>query len=410
MSFRTLAALFAFIIGGFAIAAGADARDRGRDRDGNWVLLATRSVDLKKEDDRIDVGTGKGRFRSVMIVGKDRLIDINRVTVATEGQPFVEKRRLKLEHGQRSRPIRFSREGQAIKHVDLSYRLHIGAAGPAKVELWGLRASPDVPTARSKSPSRTTTTAAAATAPQGEETDGAGAVMFGVLEVGSDVEQDVFKLGREYGRFGRIRLRAQGNAVQIKEVRVIYTGGAPDVLALSGEVAANEQTDWLDLKGDRFIREIHFVYAGRSRSKARLEVYGEYAESWFRPGSGTGAFSSANKGWLYLGGQSPLFVSIRRGLGYETDIVSVARNRGFKSLRLDVKNRAITLNQIKVVYSDDSSDIFAERQKVNGGTSYGPVELKSRRPIKQIEISYRSRIFDTQARGKGYAFVEFWVR
>ena len=56
-----------------------------------------------------------------------------------------------------------------------------------------------------------------------------------------------------------------------------------------------------------------------------------------------------------------LFVSIRRGLGYETDVVSVARNRGFRNLRLDVKNRAITLNWIKVIYADGSSDVFAER-------------------------------------------------
>ena len=82
-----------------------------------------------------------------------------------------------------------------------------------------------------------------------------------------------------------------------------------------------------------------------------MEIYGEYADSWFQPGSGSGAFATANDGWLYLGGQAPLFFSIRRGLGFETDVVSVARNRGFRSLRLDVKNRAITLNRIKVIYS-----------------------------------------------------------
>jgi hypothetical protein len=103
-------------------------------------------------------------------------------------------------------------------------------------------------------------------------------------------------------------------------------------------------------------------------------------------------------------------VSIRRGLGFETDVVSVARNRGFRSLRLDVKNRAITLNQIKVIYADDSSEVFAERQRVAGGSSFGPVDLRSGRPVKQIEISHRSRIFDSTAEGSGYAFVEFWAK
>jgi len=382
-----------------------------RDRDDNWVLIGTRSVDLKKEEDRIDVGASKGRFRAIVLVGMDRLIDINRVTVTTDGNPHIVKERMKLEGGENSHPINFSREGRIVRHVELSYRLHLGAAGPAKVELWGLRAPQDTPVARSEPPPKTTPVLKGTPATQADdETAGSGAVMFGVHQVGSETDHDVFRLGREYGRFGRIRLRARGNAVRINEVRVIYAGGEPDVLAVNAEIPADERTAWLDLKGDRFIREIHFVYSSQSRSQARLEVYGEYAESWFRPGSGTGAYSSANDGWLYLGGQSPLFVSIRRGLGYETDVVSVARNRGFRNLRLDVKDRAITLNQITVVYSDGSSDIFADRQRVDGGGTYGPVELKSRRPVKEIQVSYRSRIFDSQAQGSGHAFVEFWAK
>ena len=379
-----------------------------------WVWIGTRSVDLKKEEDHLDVGVGKGRFKSIMLVGLDRLIDINRVTVITDGAPHIEKRRLKLERGQRSRPITLGREGQVVRRVDLSYRLHLGAAGPANVELWGLRALAGEPAQVSEpSPTRPATTAAAAAAPSAlEATDGDGAVLFGVQETGTGADPDVFKLGREYGKFARVRLRALGAAVPIKELRVVYAEGEPDVFAFDAQLAlaADARTEWLDLNGDRFIKELHFVYAGPRRSKARLEIYGEYADSWFQPGSGTGAFSSANHGWLYLGGQAPLFLSIRRGLGYETDVVSVARNRGFRNLRLDVKNRAITLNRIKVIYSDGSSDVFAERQRVAGGSSFGPVELKSERPVKQIEISHRSRFFDSQAEGSGYAFVEFWAR
>jgi hypothetical protein len=63
-----------------------------------------------------------------------------------------------------------------------------------------------------------------------------------------------------------------------------------------------------------------------------------------------------------------------------------------------------------VIYADGSSDLFAERQRVAGGASFGPVELKSELPVKQIEISHRSRIFDSKAEGSGYAFVEFWAR
>jgi hypothetical protein len=383
----------------------------------SWVWIGTRSVDLKKEEDRIDVGVGKGRFKSLMLVGVDRLIDIDRVTVVTDGAaPRLEKRRLKLQKGQRSRPIQLGKDGQSVRHIDLSYRLHLGAAGPANVELWGVRVATAAPAIASPEPSARRPAAAAAapaapTAPGGEETDGAGAVLFGVHEVGTAADEDVFKLGRQYGRFARLQLRALGGTVELKELRVTYAGGEPDVLAVNGDVGTDEPTPWLELKGDRFISEIAFVYPAQSRrGKARLEIWGEYADSWFQPGSGTGAFATANNGWLYLGGQSPLFVSIRRGLGFETDLVAVARNRGFRSLRLDVKNRAITLNRIKVIYTDESSDVFGERQRVAGGSSFGPVDLKPGRPVKQIEISHRSRIFDSQAEGSGYAFVEFWAK
>lgn len=375
------------------------------------VWIGTRSVDLNKEEDRIEVGASKGRFKSLVLVGLDRVIDINRVTVITDGAPHVDNRRLKLQRGHRSRPIVLGREGQPVKHVELSYRLHLGAAGPANVELWGWRVSPPPPVAHSEPSSPMPTAAAKSVAPSVEGPEGPGAVLFGVQELGSDTDHDVFKLGRQYGRFARLRLRALGGTVPLTEVRVLYAGGEPDVVALNAELAAEQNSAWLDLDGDRFIREIHFVYPSpTSRGKVRLEVYGEYAESWFQPGSGEGAFSTANDGWLYLGGQSPLFVSIRRGLGYETDTVAVARNRGFSRMRLDVKNRAITLNHIKVIYADGSSDVFGDRQRVAQGSSFGPVELKAERAVKEIEISHRSRIFDSAAQGSGYAFVEFWAK
>src|SRR5262249_61072566 len=123
----------------------ANGKDRGRhhtrEPDANWVLLATRSIDLKKEDGRVESGANKGRFTSRMVVAVDRRIDIYRVTIATDGDPYIDAERLKLEHGRRSQPIKFSHEGRVIEQVDLSYRLDLGAGGPAQVECWGLRAS-----------------------------------------------------------------------------------------------------------------------------------------------------------------------------------------------------------------------------------------------------------------------------
>ena len=32
------------------------------------------------------------------------------------------------------------------------------------------------------------------------------------------------------------------------------------------------------------------------------------------------------------------------------------------------------------------------------------------KPVREIQVSYRSRLLDGAATGKGYAFVEFWAQ
>ena len=100
---------------------------------------------------------------------------------------------------------------------------------------------------------------------------------------------------------------------------------------------------------------------------------------------------------------------MKKGLGYENDTVAVARNWGFNRLRLDVKDRAITLNRLTVVYGDGTTDVVPVGARVDAGSSFGPINLKPK-PVREIQLSYRSRILDAQATGKGYAFVELWAQ
>ncbi len=251
-----------------------------------------------------------------------------------------------------------------------------------------------------------------------------GDVLFGVQQVGFGVDRDVIKIGREFGKFDKVSLRVLDNEIFINEMRVVYSDGEPDVLAVNATIPANSRTKKFELKGDRFIKEVQLVYKSRPNFKgqARVEVYGEFAEGWFPRNPGAGGIASvassgdafkhgSNRGWLYLGGQQPKFfsVSLKKGIGYETDEISVARNWGFNRMRLDVKDRAITLNKITVLYGDGTNDTIPVAQKVDGDSSYGPVDLQ-RKPISAIQVSYRSRVFDAQAKGKAQAFVEFWAQ
>ncbi|MEZ5849999.1 MAG: DUF2541 domain-containing protein [Hyphomicrobiaceae bacterium] len=413
------------------------------------VTLAEETVGKILPDiDRIDTRSIPGRFSGIRVYSLDgSVVDIRKIDIKyADGSVFTEDRgrNIRLDAVDvRTRPIGPSNGVGREKFIDqivMHYKAPIGQGQKARVRIVGLTSRSGARAVRpnggsggtpvSSAPTRPTSGVPVAVAPTipkantarpGTVTAG-GDVLFGAQHVGFGIDRDVIKVGSEFGKFDKIRLRVLDNDIFINELRVVYSNGDPDVLAVAANVPANARTKWFTLKGDRFIREIQLVYKSRPgfRGQARIEVYGEYAEGWYGPGptataggpiqvTGEAFKHAGNRGWLYLGGQQPLFFSIKKGLGYETDTVSVTRNWGFNRLRLDVKDRAITLNKLVIEYGDGTSDTIPVGQKVDSGLSYGPIGLKPK-PIKDIKVSYRSRLLDAQAKGKGYAFVEFWAQ
>ena len=417
------------------------------------ITLAEEKVRrIIREVDRIDVRSVPGKFRGIRVYALEgSAVDIQKIDVRySDGSVFTEDR---------GRPIRLDTRDvrtrlmgpddgngpeKFIDEIVMYYKTAPGESRQAAVRVVGVTSNSGARAIRAferdrggpppVAVSRTdraesgnvaaTPTAPVPTAAQPGSITAGGDVLFGVQDVGFGVDRDVIKVGRDYGKFDKIRLRVLDNDIFIQEMRVVYSNGDPDVLAVAANVPANTRTKWFTLKGDRFIKEIQLVYRSRPNFKgsARVEVYGEFAEGWYaRPTSAAGsgqivsegeAFKySSNRGWLYLGGQQPKFfsVSLKKGIGYETDVISVARNWGFNRMRLDVKDRAIQLNRITVVYNDETNDTIPVSQKIDGNSSFGPVDLK-RKPIKEIQVSYRSRVFDKNATSKAQAFVEFWAQ
>jgi hypothetical protein len=247
------------------------------------------------------------------------------------------------------------------------------------------------------------TTAAPTATPAGRATEG-GDVLFGAQYVGFGVDRDVIRVGNEIGKFDRIRLRVLDNDIFINELKVIYANGETDTLAVNANVPKNSRTNWIDLHGDRFIKEIQMVYKSKPsfRGQARVEVFGQYAPGWLGP---QGEGRKYNQGWVLLGAQTAGFV------GFDKDVIPVGANEGgFKKIRVTVKDRAITLNEIRVLYTDGTDETIPVRTRVDAGGTYGPIDLKGERrvAIDRIEAKYRSRFFDASARGKGSAIVEVW--
>jgi hypothetical protein len=235
----------------------------------------------------------------------------------------------------------------------------------------------------------------------GQTTPG-GDVLLGAHYVGSVTDRDVIRVGDEMGQFAKIRLRVIGNDIHINELKVFYANGVSNAIAVDADIPKNSRTDWIDLRGDQFIKEIQMVYRARPslNGQARIEVFGQYAPSWLAL---NGDAHKYNQGWVLLGAKTAGFV------GFDEGIIPVGGNEGgFARIRISDRDRAITLNEVKVIYVGGLEKTIPIHARVDAGGTYGPIELKGETPIDHIEAKYRSRFFDSSAIGKGAAIVEFW--
>jgi CBS domain-containing protein len=355
-----------------------------------------------------------------------KLFDIRRVQVVySDGTVWDEDRQIDMYWGERSRPINPTYESRFIDQIKISQE---PGYGRGRLQIIGIqdregrrmdRAGGDGErySERSDRPEhlvsdrreraeniavKPTVPVATPTSP-GQATAG-GDVLFGAQYVGFLTDRDVIRVGNEIGKFSKIRLRVLDNDIHITEMKVVYNNGESDTLAINADIPKNSRTNWIDLRGDRFIKEIQLVYRSRPNfnGQARIEIFGRYAPGWLgREGEGR----KYNQGWLLLGAQTAGFV------GFDKDVIPIASNEGgFRRLRVTVRDRAITLNEIKIFYTDGSDETVPVRTRVDAGGTYGPIDLRSQRhqPIDHIEAKYRSRFFDSSAKGKGAAIVEIW--
>ncbi len=92
-------------------------------------------------------------------------------------------------------------------------------------------------------------------------------------------DRDAFPVGRNYGKFRKIKLTARGQAVRIYGVRIVYGNGKVSRLPVYGLLSPGESTPPIDLKRDS--RKIQGVYV---RYRTKLNVRGSgIVELWGRP-------------------------------------------------------------------------------------------------------------------------------
>lgn len=232
-------------------------------------------------------------------------------------------------------------------------------------------------------------------------------VLFGTEAIAFTRDRDMVKVGRELGQFTRIRLRVLDADITLRDAWVVYANGETDRIAVNADLRRNASSRWLDVKPDRFIREVQFTYTARPGAKggARVEIYGDLAPGWTAPG---GRGKDHNQGWILIGAQSA-----GRFFRNETDTIPFARNAGFKRLRIDVKHRAIVLSEIRLVYVDsDYQNLADKRVRIEAGQSFGPVDIndETNTAFKELRLKYRSAILESKPGATGPAVVEVWGR
>ncbi len=402
---RLVMASLAMAATGFFSAAQAQKSD------GNLVKIGTYTVDSSKDRDSIDLSKTNGKYRGLRLVAKDGDITLSRVQVLYgNGAVHNEDRKIVLNEGERTREINPSSEDRFVDQLTLSIVPQKGAK--TTLDVYGLQTSDGAkakrPSGTAEKPASTgpiatqTTKSAPSATPVGTVTE-FGDVLFGSQYVGFGVDRDVIRVGAEIGKFDKVRLRVLDNDIFIKELKIVYANGESEDLVVNADVAKDKRTQWFNLKGDRFIKEVQMVYRSRPsfKGQARVEVLGQYSEGWLGP---NGEGRKFNQGWVLLGAQTAGFI------GFDKDVIPVGKNEGgFKKLRVTVKDRSITLNELRVIYASGQEDVIPVKAKIEAGSTYGPIDLKGgTRTIKEVQARYRSRFIDKDARGKGMATVELW--
>jgi hypothetical protein len=378
------------VVAGFALlAAGALSVAEAQD----LVGIGSETIDVSSDGNiTIDVTKAPGAFRGIRVKNKGAsTIDVQRVQIVySDGSVHNEDRQIDMRKGERSREIAADSADKFIDKVNVTWK---ASKGKTSLQVLGLQTRDGRRMERPKGPATgdlsaeddkgtPTPTPATGTGPAGDGND----VMFGYQNVGFGIDRDVIKVGGEIGKFDYVRLRVLGNDVHLNTLKVVYMDGTEQDLAVDADIRANTRTSWLDVDGEKFIREIQMSYRSKPNFKgqARIEITGQYAKDWLGPG---GEGKKYNAGWVLLGAQTAGFT------GFDKDTITVGRNEGgFSKLRIVAKDRAITLREIRVVFESGPDEVFSMRERVDPGNPYGPLEFKAgRSAIKEIQAKYRSR-------------------
>ncbi|MEL6374753.1 MAG: hypothetical protein AAFR04_12385 [Pseudomonadota bacterium] len=436
-----------------------------------WVKIGQGRYNRRSRSTLIRLNANAGSFVAYRVVPLGRRVVLRNLRlIYRDGTRHDERRRIAMRNRQVSLPINPTAEPRALRGALAFHRRSRRGRRFATLELWGLRAPPTPvppapvaarPASQPASPAGTpaltqpptaatppvtpgapaTTTAALAPPPEPPEIpalppkrppprpqpivdNGPLSVLVARASVPTAGGAHSFAFPTGFNRLARLRLQVRGGAINLDDVTLQFGNGESRRVAYGASLPANRQTIWLALKPDQRLTGVTVRLnprrlRRRDAKRATLDVVAQYRDDWLsRPLGSTLTTSAAAetrtaqppKAWFYLGGQSPPLFLARNRVGYRTDKVRVVQGAmALRALRVDVRNRGITLRALSVTYRDGSRDDFTVRRRLPAGSSLPVLALKADAPpVQSVELTYRTRLADANAAPNARAFVEVW--
>lgn len=335
----------------------------------DWVLLGQQEVGFMVDRDIVNVDREGVRFSQLRIEAERNdvyMVSVRLVYQNGYAEDFRVDRELKA--GIEALPIDLRGERSYLRKIEMVYRARPDFRGRAVVRIYGeLR--------------------------QGGRPGFAEEPRFEVIDTKSirrrDREPVVFDLGRDEGRFAKLRFQADNGGIRIREVRITYGNGETQRVTIEDRLDDNQLSRVIDLDGDRrFIRSVQVdarPIRGERDATLKLLAQKDAASPRDRRTSDRGGQRDE---WVTLGRQRAAILKA------DTDVFKVGREMGtFRAIRALVHGPEVRFYSMTIRYGNGSEEEVPLVGVIRGGEASKPFDLQGRdRSIESITFKYRSKL------------------
>lgn len=209
-------------------------------READWVLLGEQSVKFPADRDVIAVGRREGRFSRIRLGVRGSAVFLQRVQIKyMSGAEESFNIGQLISDGGQTPNLDLTGERRAIREIVLTYKSLPSIFGRATVQVFGELMDDRGPPGFGP---------------------GGGDGRFEVIGTESYdrfSERIVFRIGRDEGRFDKIKLRARDQLIRLDGIQIVYADGERQTVDFRDNLERGDETPAIDLEGrNRAIREV----------------------------------------------------------------------------------------------------------------------------------------------------------